>query len=102
MPVEKLDRKHAQPAAEMRREQHDDAPLGKLHERLLGPAQELVQLQTLAKRPEVHRQEKRERQARDAVDQRYGLHAKTPSTARMPSHAKATPKARTKISRDLP
>src|SRR5262245_19914906 len=54
MPVEELDREHPQPAAEMRGEQHHDAPFGELHDRLLGPAQERVHLQPQAERPEVH------------------------------------------------
>jgi len=35
VPVEKLDREHAQPAPQMRGQQHHDAPLGELDERLL-------------------------------------------------------------------
>src|SRR5258706_10014298 len=61
VPVEKLDRQHAQAAAEVGRQQHDKAPLGELDERLLGPAQEGIHLEPLAKRPEMHRQEERER-----------------------------------------
>src|SRR5204862_5844724 len=81
VPVEKLDGEHAQSTAQMRREQHDDAPLRELHQRLLGPAQELIQLEPLAERPEMNRHKDRERDSREAMDQRDGLHANTPSTA---------------------
>src|SRR5689334_14209258 len=86
----------------MRGEHYNDAPLGELHQRLLGPAQERVELQASTERPEMHRQERGQRNAGDTVDERHDFHANTVSTARAPIHASSTPNATTNHSRERP
>src|SRR5258708_1011224 len=56
-PGKEFEREDAQPAAEVRGERHDDAPLGELDETPLGPGQEGIEPQGIAERPEVQRQE---------------------------------------------
>ena len=60
----------AQAAREMHREQHHQHGLGDLQKRVLRPGQERIEGGRVAReteRPEMHRQEKREQQAGDAV-----------------------------------
>src|SRR5256885_16158277 len=82
----------------MRGEQHHQCPFGELDQRLLGPGEECVKLQGVAERPEMNRQEQRERNARQAVDKehpvrRMPIHAKTAKTARIPIQARSAAKA---------
>src|SRR3954465_13827758 len=86
----------------MRRQQDDDAPLGKLDQRLLGPAQELVELESAGESPEMNRHEDRQGESRKAMDQRDRLHANTASTARTPVHISTNAKMSAKTSRDMP
>ena len=68
-----LDQQQAHAAHHMQREQHHEAPLGELEQPLVGEAQEAVQrglaVERLAERPEMQRQERGEREARQALDQ---------------------------------
>src|SRR6185503_6445512 len=88
VPVEEFDRQHAQAAGEVRGERDDDRPLARFHQRLPGPGEEGIQLQRIAERPEVQRQEDRERNAGDAMQVRDpAAHANTPSTACAPNQS---------------
>src|SRR6185503_2870030 len=90
VPVEELDRQDAQAAAEMRGERDDDRPFPGLHQRLPGPREKGVELQGIAERPEVERQEDRQRDARDAMKVcDPAAHAKTPITACSPNQSRA-------------
>src|SRR5262245_17471522 len=103
VPVEELDRQDPQSATEMRGERDHDRPLARLHQWLLGPGEERIQLQRIAERPEMKRQEKRQRHAGDAMQVgEPAAHAKTASTARIPAHSREIPKRATKISLDAP
>ncbi len=68
-----LDEQQPHAAHHVQRQQHDQAPFGRLDQRLVGKLQEAVErrraLQRLPKRPEVQRQEQRQAQARQAVHQ---------------------------------
>ena len=81
--------------------------LGGLEQRLLGPAQEIVERRLAgerpSQRPEMQRQEQRQQKPRDAVDQERPVrrvvavapagrsHSTTAATARMPMTNSATP-----------
>src|SRR2546425_9902480 len=91
----------------MRGEQHHQSPFGELDQRLLGPGEQRVKLQGVAERPEMNRQEQRERNARQAVDKehpvrRMPIHAKTAKTARIPIQARRAAKATTATARGRP
>src|SRR6185503_19429247 len=66
-PRQELQREHAQPAAEVRGERDHDQPFAELHQRLLRPLQEAFELQRVAERPEMERQEQRECDSRHTV-----------------------------------
>src|SRR5436190_8519546 len=92
-PWQKFEREDAQSSSQVRGEQHDQSPFGKLDQRTVGPAQESFELrlalERVRQRPEVNRQEDRERDAGNAVHERcprarMPSHANTPITARIP------------------
>ena len=73
MPADELDREQAQAPREMRGEQKNKHDLGKLQQRSLGPGKKSVEraftAQSLAERKEMQRQEEREQQSRNAVNE---------------------------------
>ena len=103
VPVEELNREHAQPAGEMHGERDHDRPLAGFHQRLARPGEEVVELQGIAERPEVERQEHRERDARQAMQVRDpAAHENTASTARVPARRRTAEKRTRNSSRDMP
>src|SRR6266540_2416118 len=72
--VEELDREHAQAQAHVNRQYHDQGALGELHERVAGRSQEAVErvraMERGRERQKVQRQEDRERNPGQAVEQR--------------------------------
>src|SRR6185503_15540946 len=106
-PRQELEREHAQAAAEMRGQRHHDQPFAELHQRLLGPLQEVFELQRVAQRPEMERQEQRERDPGHAVHDERPIrgvlpHANTPSTARMPVQPRNAANSSSAKSRERP
>src|SRR5207248_8489060 len=90
-----------------RREGEHDGPFGELHQRLPGPVEKRIQLQRMRQCPEMQREEKRERNPRDAVHDRHPVrgffsHAKTEKTACIPIQASAAANSSKNKSRERP
>src|SRR5580658_1247915 len=107
-PIEVFDHQNTQAAEEMNREQKNKSAFGKLHHRLIGPAQEAFKLRLALdgqpKRQKMQRQENRQGQARQPMHQgcdpqrAAAMHgaardhdSTTANTARAPSAAKSNP-----------
>jgi hypothetical protein len=71
-PADELEQQQAHAAGEVRGEQEHEAELGRLGERVVGPAQERLEprlaLDRMPERPEVQRQEQRQPETREAMD----------------------------------
>src|SRR5262249_39240765 len=117
-PSEILDHEHAHASQHVHHEQKDEAAFGKLHQRLIAPAQKLFERRFAfdgkPERQEVERKENGERQAGEPVHERgdpkhalavsqYGHGSTTAMTARAPRRKSTTPNAPAKMlaSRDL-
>ena len=93
-PGQEFEREHAQPAAEVRGEQRPRAPTRRLHQRLLGPGEERVQLaaplpsaQKCSGRNSASAMPETRCTMRDPVGRVFFTRT-PPSTARMPSPGK--------------
>src|SRR5262249_15362278 len=112
VPSEILDQEHAHASQHVHHEQKDEAAFGKLHRRLIAPAQKLFErglaFDCKPERQEVERKENGERQAGQPVHEggdpkhalavsQYGHGNTTATTARAPRRNNSTPKAPAKM-----